>query len=168
MAYTLSGRVADALSLLEQATAQADAMGSAESQTIVAAHLSEASLRAGRLDGAMQLARRALALSREHEERGTQALILRILGEIHAHRDPPDIKQAEAHYRQALALADELGMRPLQAHCHHGLGNLYSQIGQREKARAELSTAIDMYRDMEMTFWLPETEAALAEVEDKA
>ena len=59
-------------------------------------------------------------------------------------------------------------MRPLQAHCHRGLGTLYSQTGQSEQAHAELSTAIDMYRDMEMTFWLPETEVALAEVEGRS
>jgi hypothetical protein len=58
-------------------------------------------------------------------------------------------------------------MRPLQAHCHRGLGTLYSQMGQIEQAHAALSTAIEMYRDMEMTFWLPETEAALAEVEKR-
>jgi hypothetical protein len=71
--------------------------------------------------------------------------------------------QAAAYYQQALTLADELGMRPLQAHCHRGLGALYSQTDQSEQARSELSTAIDMYRDMEMTFWLPETEAALVQ-----
>jgi hypothetical protein len=65
-------------------------------------------------------------------------------------------------------LKDELiGMRPLQAHCHRGLGTLYSQTGQAEQARAELSAAIDMYRDMAMTFWLPETEAALVAVEKR-
>ena len=73
-------------------------------------------------------------------------------------------EQAEAHYRQALALAEELGMRPLLAHCHLGLGTLYAKIGQREQARAELSTAIDLYRAMEMTFWLPQAEAALGRV----
>ena len=72
--------------------------------------------------------------------------------------------QAEAYYHQALALADELGMRPLQAHCHRGLGTLYLKTGQQEQARAELSTAIALYRAMDMTFWLPETEAALAQV----
>jgi hypothetical protein len=56
-------------------------------------------------------------------------------------------------------------MRPLVAHCHRGLGTLYAMTGQREQARAELSTAIAMYRGMEMTFWLPQTEAALAPVE---
>lgn len=77
---------------------------------------------------------------------------------------PPNAEQAEDHYRQALALAGELGMRPLQAHCHFGLGTLYTKLGRREQAHAELATAIDLYRAMEMTFWLPQAEAALAEV----
>jgi tetratricopeptide (TPR) repeat protein len=79
-------------------------------------------------------------------------------------RDLPDVAQAEAHYSQAFALADELGMRPLQAHCHLGLGTLYTKIGQREQAQTALSTAIEMYRAMDMTFWLPQAEAALAQV----
>jgi hypothetical protein len=78
------------------------------------------------------------------------------------HREPPETDQAEAHYRQALALANELGMRPLQAHCHLGLGRLYLRAGQLERARLELSAAIRLYRAMEMTFWLPGAEAALA------
>ena len=79
-------------------------------------------------------------------------------------REPPDINQATAYYRQALALADELGMRPLLAHCHLGLGRLYAKTGQREQARAAISAAIDLYRAMAMTFWLPQAEAALARV----
>ena len=58
-------------------------------------------------------------------------------------------------------------MRPLQAHCHHGLGTLYATVGQREQARAALTTAIEMYRAMDMTFWLPQAEAALAQVEGR-
>ena len=77
---------------------------------------------------------------------------------------PPRCRQAEAHYQQALALAEELGMRPLVAHCHLGLGRLYGQTGRGEQARAALSTAIDLYRAMDMTFWLPQAEAALAQV----
>ena len=89
------------------------------------------------------------------------------LGVVYAHADPPDVTQAEASYQQALALAEELGMRPLQAHCHRSLGTLYAKIDQREQARAELSAAIDLYRAMDMTLWLPEAEAALAEVEGR-
>jgi len=58
-------------------------------------------------------------------------------------------------------------MRPLQAHCHRGLGTLYAAVGQREQARTALSTAIALYRDMDMPFWLPQAEAALAQVEGR-
>ena len=75
------------------------------------------------------------------------------------------IDEAASHAREALALAGELGMRPLVAHCHLGLGTLYIKTGRQEQARTELSTAMEMYRAMEMTFWLPETEAALAQVD---
>jgi hypothetical protein len=90
---------------------------------------------------------------------------LRLLGEIAARQDPPEVELAVHHYQQALALAEALGMRPLQAHCHRGLGMLYAATGQREQAGTALATAIDLYRAMEMTFWLPQTEAALAQVE---
>ena len=53
-------------------------------------------------------------------------------------------------------------MRPLQAHCHRGLGTLYAASGQREQARTELSTAIELSGN-EMRFWLPETEATRAD-----
>jgi hypothetical protein len=56
-------------------------------------------------------------------------------------------------------------MRPLQAHCHRDLGTLYAKIGRQEQARSELPTAIEMYRAMDMTFWLPQAETALAQVE---
>ena len=46
-----------------------------------------------------------------------------------------------------------------------GLGTLYATIGQQEQARSELSAAIVLYRAMDMTFWLPQTEAVLAQVE---
>ena len=70
---------------------------------------------------------------------------------------------APGAYRLAQSL--ELGMRPLQAHCHRALGTLYAKTGRQEQARAELSTAIEMYGAMDMTFWLPQAEAVLAQVE---
>ena len=113
------------------------------------------------------VAEQALAHARAHQERGNEAYALRLLGDIAAHHDPPEAEQAEDYYHQALALAEELGMRPLQAHCHRGLGTLYAATGQQEQARTALSTAIALYRDMAMTFWLPQTEAALAQVEGR-
>src|SRR5262249_36597827 len=163
-AYALSGRVAEAVSLLEETVEHAAGTHGFHYAFWVAC-LGETYLLAGRRDDAVHLAGRALALARTHKERGHEAWALRLLGEIATHQDPPDVAPAAAHYRQALALAEELGMRPLQAHCHRGLGTLYATIGQPEQARAELSAAIGLYRAMDMTFWLPQTEAALAQVE---
>ena len=118
----------------------------------------------GRIADAHALARRVLDLSRAQGEQGNQAWVLRFLGNIAMYRQPLDAVEAEAYYRASLTLAEELGMRPLQAHCHLGLGTLYAKLEQREQARAELSTAIALYRTMEMTFWLPQAEAALAQV----
>ena len=56
-------------------------------------------------------------------------------------------------------------MRPLQAHCHLGLGTLYVRTDRPEPARAALTAAIELYRSMGMTFWLPQAEAALAQID---
>jgi len=120
---------------------------------------------ASRLEEAHALAEGALELANRHQERGHEAYALRLLGEIAVQRDRPDAEYAETHYRQALALAEALGMRPLQAHCHRGLSSLYAKVGRQEQARTELSTAIKLYRAMAMTFWLPQAEAALAQVD---
>jgi tetratricopeptide (TPR) repeat protein len=151
--------------LLTQAMEQTIATEMVGYQTRCRLSLGEAHLLAGHLEDAHTCAERVLALARAHQERGHQAYALRLLGEVAMRRDPSESALATAHYRQALALADELGMRPLQAHCHRGLGTLYATTGQHEQARAALSTAIEMYRDMEMTFWLPQTQATLAQVE---
>jgi class 3 adenylate cyclase/DNA-binding winged helix-turn-helix (wHTH) protein/tetratricopeptide (TPR) repeat protein len=163
-AYTLAGRVIDAVLLLTQAMEQSITTEWVGPQVACRLSLGKAQLLAGRLEEAHTLAERALVLAREHQQHGSQAYALHLLGEIAARREPLDVAQAEAHYQQALALAEELGMRPLQAHCHCGLGTLYAATGQREQARAALAAAIALYRDMEMAFWLPQTEAALAHV----
>jgi tetratricopeptide (TPR) repeat protein len=162
-AYALSGRIAEAVPILEQA------VGSSVLTTgmglLWMAYLSETYLLAGRRDEAIQIAGRALEFARRQNELGNQGWVFHLLGEIGMHRDPPEVEQAEEYYRQAMMLADELGMRPLLAHCHHGLGTLYAKICRREQARSELFTAIDLYRAMDMTFWLPPAEATLAQVE---
>src|SRR5262249_30240581 len=124
----------------------------------------EAYLLAGRTQEAVHLAGRALALAHAHKERGYQAWALRLLGEIAAHQEPVEIEPAAQHYRQALALADALGMCPLVAHCHLGLGTLYAKTSQQAPAHAALSTAIEMYQSMQMTFWLPQAEMTLAQM----
>jgi tetratricopeptide (TPR) repeat protein len=164
LAYALDGRIAEALPLLEQAVEQDTAIRLMARQSLRVASLSEGYLLAGRLEEANDLAGRALDLARTHKERGNQAHALRLLGAIAAHGDPPQIEPAEDYYRQAIALAEELGMLPLQAHCRLGLGSLYAKIGHPGPARLELTAAIALYRAMDMMFWLPQAEAVLAQV----
>jgi tetratricopeptide (TPR) repeat protein len=160
-AYLHSGRVAEGLTLLEQAVERPTMK---RFYTPQVSWLGEAYLLAGRREEANRVASRALSLARDKKERGYEAWALRLLGEIAAHADPLDIGKAETHYRQALALAEELGMRPLIAHCHVGLGKLYRRIGSRQQAEEHLTTATKMMREMEMGLWLEKAEAELKEL----
>jgi class 3 adenylate cyclase/tetratricopeptide (TPR) repeat protein len=119
--------------------------------------LGRACLLLGRLDKARRLGDRAVESSPRHP--GFSAHALHLLGDIATHPDRFDAESGEAHYRQALALAEPRSMRPLVAHCHLGLGKLYRRTGKREQAREHLATATTMYRDMDMTYWLEKAEA---------
>ena len=163
-ASVLAGQPAEAVALLEQAVAQADARQYLWDQALRMVWLGEAYLRAGRPAEAETQAQQALAFAQAHQERGHTAHALWLLGEVAAQCASSEGTQTAAHYQQALTLAEELGMRPLQAHCHRGLGMLYAATRQREQARTELSDAMAMYQSMHMTCWLPQTEAALAQV----
>jgi class 3 adenylate cyclase/tetratricopeptide (TPR) repeat protein len=116
----------------------------------------------GRLDEARRLGDRAIESSPRHP--GFAAHALHLLGDIAIHPDLFDAERGGAHYRQALALAEPRGMRPLVAHCHLGLGKLYRRTGEREQAREHLITATVMYREMDMSFWLKQAEAEIREL----
>jgi tetratricopeptide (TPR) repeat protein len=132
------------LDCLREAETLAEALGDQHRLGQVAAHMTQYFWAKGDYERALTSGQRALAMATDLGDVGLNAM---------------------AHLLQALALAKELGMRPLQAHCHRGLGTLYAQRAQRQQARTALSMAIDMYRAMEMTFWLPQAEALLAQVE---
>lgn len=166
-AYALADRLPEALPLLEQAMEQYSAMRGGALYPAVIVMQSEVMLLANRLEDAMALYHRALDLARHSKERGSEAYALRLLGEIAMHSEPLEAEQAEAHYHQALTLADALGMRPLVAHCHLGLGKLYVRIDQPESARLALSTAATLYHKMDMRHWLPQAEGALAQVAER-
>ena len=104
------------------------------------------------------------ASAREWDHRPDEASALRLVGEIIAAAERPAVDGAAARYREALALADELGMRPLVAHCHLGLGKLYRRAGQRDQAREHLTIATTMYREMSMQFWLEQAEGQMREL----
>jgi class 3 adenylate cyclase/tetratricopeptide (TPR) repeat protein len=160
--YTRLGRPEDGVLLLRQAFTTREARGLRCWNPLIAVQLGEAYASAGRREEAAEAAARALALARDRSERGHEAYAVHLLGRLAARRDPPEVEMAEGHYGEALALADGLGMRPLVAHCHLGLGKLYWRTGKREKAQEHLTTATTMYREMGMTYWLEKAEAETA------
>ena len=165
-AYLWSGRAADAVPLLEEAVEAFTAMRvilSVRSLSITS--LAEAYLVLGRVADAREQAEQAVALARAQRQRGWEGWGLKLLGDIYAH-EPAESEQGGAEqagevYRQALALATELGMRPLVAHCHFGLAKLYGRTSKREQARQHFTLATTMYREMDMQFWQEQAEAAL-------
>ena len=161
-AYLWFGRAADALPLLEEAVEAATAMQILGLRSLFITFLAEAYLVLGRIAEAREQAEQAVALARAHQERSWEAWSLKLLGDVHAH-EPTESEQGGAEqagdtYRQALALATELGMHPLVAHCHLGLGKLYRQTNKRKQAQEHFTTATTMYREMDMQFWLEQAE----------
>jgi tetratricopeptide (TPR) repeat protein len=124
--------------------------------------LGRACLAVGRLDEARRLGQRTIESLPSH--RGFAAHALHLLGDIATHPERFDAEGGEAYYRRALALAEERGMRPLIAHCHLGLGRLFRRTDGYERAREYLNTAIALYRDMGMSYWLVNAERELTEL----
>ncbi len=163
-AYTLLGRAVEALPLLEQAVERAFSMPVIFMYASALAKLSEAHLMAGRPEDAIDPAQRALAHARHHKERGHEAWILWLLGEISAFRDwPCVVVDAVDCYRQAIAIAESLEMRPLVARCHLGLGALHSRAGRTQEAEQHLATAVALFGGMGMRFWLKRAQEAQEE-----
>ena len=163
-AYALAGRDAEAMPLLAASAAIDVGLHPALRVTMQG----EAHLLAGRLDLAQQCVERALVLAAVGEERGSRAWTLRLAAEVALAQGQDGAAPAAAHYQEALALAEEMEMRPLQAHCHLGLGKRYRQIGRDDEARAELSTAVTMLRKMGMAHWVSQAESELAQADAPA
>jgi tetratricopeptide (TPR) repeat protein len=141
-------RLREGEQLLERKAARGSVSASGEAYC----WLGRASLLLGLLDEAQRLGECAVSFS--PRQPGCAAHALHLLGDIATHPDRVDAERAEANYRQALAIAEPRGMRPLVAHCYLSLAKLYRRTNRSEQAREHLACAMSMYREMDMTFWL--------------
>jgi tetratricopeptide (TPR) repeat protein len=164
-AQAACGATVEAFALLEQAAEQAASIRFVPVLPGILGALGEGYLLTGRLTEARHAAERMLQLTRAGGQRSSEGNALRILGEVHARVTPAEAGQAEASYREALGIAEQMGTRPLAARCHLGLGRLYRATGQPESAQHHLATAATMFRDMAMRSWL---EKATAEMDEGA
>jgi tetratricopeptide (TPR) repeat protein len=165
-AYVLAGQGTAGLALLREAIEQA-ALRNLYTPGILT-RLGEACLAAGLRAEASEHAQRALDLSRANQEQGHEVYALHLLGEIASHHEAADFGGAGLKYFEALGLGEKLGMRPLVAHCHLGLGKLHRRTGKREQAQEHLTTATTMYREMDMRFYLEQAEAELRKLAEGA
>jgi tetratricopeptide (TPR) repeat protein len=154
LACVLMGRADEGLKLLEDGVRLTEELGVRAYLSLWTVNLAEGLLAAGEPERARPVAQQALELALAHKERGHQALALRVLGDIAGAGAPAEIGEAEAYYGQALALAEEVGMRPLVARIQLGLGRLYAVAGRRSVAEEHLAAALGLLREMDMRFWL--------------
>src|SRR5262245_29377430 len=168
--YAFVGRFDEALRLLESTTDRSAWMtGAGSGQMPLGRGMGmvwevETYMLAGRHSEAEALARRALAVLAESKHRGSEAWLRYLLGDLPARHHPVDLMHAEVSYKEALTLAQELGMRPVQAHCCLGIGRVHARLNDVEKARSELLAAAELYRVMSMPFWASKAETAVAEL----
>jgi class 3 adenylate cyclase/tetratricopeptide (TPR) repeat protein len=159
-AYLWSGRAAPAVQLLEEADNAFTTTRMLGFRSLFLPFLGEAYLILGRNAEAREQAEQAVALARSHPMRGWEAWGLKALGDIQAYK-PAGVEQAADTYQHTLAFATDLGLRPLVAHCHFGLGKVYGQTSRRKEAREHFTSATTMYGEMDMQFWLERAEVEM-------
>jgi class 3 adenylate cyclase/tetratricopeptide (TPR) repeat protein len=153
LGYTLAlaNRSDEGIPILEQSVEVAESRGFVARHALRLAYLSEAFLVAGHIDAAAATGLRALELARQHGERANEAYALRVLGEVEARCEKH--VEAEARFRAALLLSKELGMLPLEAHCHRGLANVLDAMRQGAVAASHRQSAEQLVHAMQMSFW---------------
>jgi tetratricopeptide (TPR) repeat protein len=159
--YALAGQTEESLALVAGAVNEFRAGRGHVAPALIPLQAGRAYLAAGRIDEATNYAREALALTRQLGARGFEAATLSLTADIAA---TSGAENAEGYYREALALAEPRGMRPLVAHCHLGLGKLHRRTVNREQAQEHLTTATAMYREMGMIYWPEQAEAELRQL----
>lgn len=157
------GDVRGGVALIEDALEVFDRSPYRVFHSLFVTYQAEAYLLAGRLDDAGRTSERALGLARERGERGVEAWALRLSAEVASHPDRLRAEQASWSFRTAMARAGELGLRPLVAHCHLGLGRLYRTLHDEARARSELVAAAEEFRALTMDLWSGRARASLGE-----
>ena len=170
VAYAFVGRLSDALELLNRGNDTHHAALAVETgQAPLGKALStvwdvQTLILAGRFGEAESLAQHGLNFFRDGKDRGSEAWLTYLLGEIWARSDGPQSARAEVSYGAAAVLAEQLGMRPLQDHCQLGLARLQVKAHQAQGARAQYYAVAELFRTMGAPFWAAESERAGAAI----
>jgi class 3 adenylate cyclase/tetratricopeptide (TPR) repeat protein len=160
-ALTALDRKDDGHALLRDAVRRAEALGVMAYLSRWMVLLGEGLLARGDVAGARAAADRAVELALAHGERAHEAMAWRLIGDVAARGAGSELAAAREAYEQALALGDELGLRPLVARTHVGLGQLERRLGHLEDAEAHVGRAVVLFAEMGMRQWLARSEPEL-------
>jgi transcriptional regulator with AAA-type ATPase domain/tetratricopeptide (TPR) repeat protein len=165
-ALACSDDVDQGLPHLERGAVLQEGVGIKAIRSIFWTRWAEGLLLGGDLLEAKRAGIRGLELAEASGERGFAAEACHVLARIAAGGGAAEFDAAYLHYERASALADELGMRPLHARCHLGVASLYRRMAKIDQARWHLTTAMTMFRGMDMRFWLEQAEAEVTRLRD--
>jgi class 3 adenylate cyclase/tetratricopeptide (TPR) repeat protein len=152
-AYAQCGRAEDAIALLQRVIAQPSAGRHALGRLLRTAGLGEAYACAGRAAEALPLAEKFLEAVRSVQARGLEAWAWRLVGECATRLVSPDAARAERALDASLALANELGMRPLAARCHLTRAELMRRTKRADEEVAATARAIELFSSLGMSHW---------------
>ncbi|HXV07371.1 MAG TPA: hypothetical protein VD791_05040, partial [Burkholderiales bacterium] len=159
--YNLMQRPRDAIPLLERAWGLAEAGGFVYFGVVCLMHVADAYSLTGQDARAWDCAEHALKIADDADFPARKAWALYVRGRILARASDSDAAAAREAYQAALGGAGQLGLQPLVAHCHLGLGQIEARARERGKAREHLTTALSLYRAMQMQYWPGQVESAL-------
>ena len=135
------GAIDEAVAELEQVATEISGTTKRLMITLPALWLGEAYLRAGRTVDARAQAESVLRMARERGERVLEGWALSLLGDVAGDAAAFRPEVGFAAYRDAMAITDAGGLRPLAAHCALGIARLHDRAGQPEAAREALARA---------------------------
>ena len=164
LAYAFTGRHSEAVETVEDAIRRGKEARLTHYEPVRMNFLSQVYSLSGRYQDALAIAQDTLKLARRYGERGAEAWASYLIGASMAELHPNQRKDVRESYIAAQNLAEELSMRPLIAHCALGLAKLDAASGDSATARSELQSALSMYRDMDMPFWLEQAETEMLQL----
>jgi class 3 adenylate cyclase/tetratricopeptide (TPR) repeat protein/energy-coupling factor transporter ATP-binding protein EcfA2 len=121
-------------------------------------------LDSGDLENALGCTEEALELAKKNNEKLTEGTSRILLGRVLGKADKSRYSEAEECILQGIKLLDELKLKPFFSQGYFCLGELYSDIGQEEKALENLKKAEGLFQEMGMDYWLRKTQAVLERV----
>jgi tetratricopeptide (TPR) repeat protein len=158
-AYLYAGRLDEAIPLLEEG-ARRELLSYVHLESHRLAPLARGYSAAGRHDDALRAIERGLSLARTNGIGYAETWLLLVLAEVTGNCDPPDVRRSLASGAEALTRSLALGTRPMVGHCHLALGRAHWAAGHPSEGEEHIRTAVAMYRQMEMPFWLGLAERA--------